>query len=298
MDAVPFSPDRNEAVVLGGGGILYRHIYQDGQDSLKHFLRYPAAAQAFGKKTLALGIGVQGPLHLKHIESYLDVLNGMALLTVRDSRTAAILRESGVSSLLESADLSYCVQLPERSQETRHNERPVLGVAVSQPDKGVIYQESRGLEERVLGVLHELQHNFDIRFYSFDRRSDGAIPAKWLGPHSTSCYDPSNSDAVDRFIADLGESDLFLTSRLHGVIFSARMGIPFVSIGAPGEKVELESHALSNPFHLPYSATTGEIVDNLRDAWADRALRTRALEAAGQRERLSLKTLEALHLCN
>jgi polysaccharide pyruvyl transferase WcaK-like protein len=299
MDAIPFSPDRQEAVVLGGGGILYRHTYEGGQDSLKHFLRYPAAAQKFGRKTLALGIGVQGPLKSSHIEGYVDVLNAMTLMTVRDSRSAEILHEAGVSApVLESADLSYCVPLPERLP-IENRSKPVLGVAASQPDKGVIYQESHGFEDRVLAALADLNRDFDVRFYMFDRRTDGTIPGKWEGSHFTSCYDPSVPDAVNGFVSAIGESDIFLTSRLHGVIFCARMGIPFVSIGASGEKVERESQSLGNPFHLPYSAGAGEIVDSMRNVWANRRRTVEAVAAAAaQRERLSRKTLEALHACN
>ncbi len=299
MDSISFSPDRQEAVVLGGGGILYRHTYDGGVDSLKHFLRYPAAAQKFGKKTLALSIGVQGPLRSEHIEAYLDVLNAMTLMTARDSRTVAILRETGVSCpVLESADLSYCIPLPE--PHTRENRtRPVLGIAASQPDKGVIYEESAGFEDRVVTAIGELCESFDIRFYYFDRRTDGAIPLKWTGSHSTSCYDPVHADSVNEFISAIGESDLFLTSRLHGVISCARLGIPCVSIGAPGEKVERESQALGSAFHLAYSASAGEIVENLRGAWAKREQTSKALAmAAGQREMMARKTLDALHACN
>lgn len=300
MDTIPFSPDRQEAVVLGGGGILYRHTYDGGLDSLKHFLRYPAAAQKFGKKTLALSIGVQGPLQSEHIAAYVDVLDSMTLMTARDSRTAAILREAGVSApVLESADLSYCVPLPEPPQKREHRTKPILGVAASQPDRGVIYEESPGFEDHVLAAIGELSDDFDIRFYYFDRRTDGAIPARWKGAHSTSSYDPSHAKGVNRFIRAMGESDLFLTSRLHGVIFCARLGIPCVSIGAPGEKVERESQSLGNRFHLTYSASAGEIVANLRGAWAIREQTAKSLAAAaGQRETMSRKTLDALHACN
>jgi polysaccharide pyruvyl transferase WcaK-like protein len=299
MDTIPFSPDRQEAVVLGGGGLLYRHTYDGGLDSLKHFLRYPAAAQKFGRKTLALSIGVQGPLKPEHIEAYVDVLDSMTLMTARDSRTAGILREAGVSStVLESADLSYCVPLPE-PHRPENRKKPVLGIAASQPDKGVIYEESQGFEDRVLAAIGELSNDFDIRFYFFDRRTDGAIPGKWKGSLSTSFYDPSHAEGVNRFISAIGESDLFLTSRLHGVIFCARLGIPCVSIGAPGEKVERESQSLGSSFHLPYSANAGEIVENLRGAWARREQTGKAMTtAAGRRETMSRKTLDALHACN
>jgi exopolysaccharide biosynthesis predicted pyruvyltransferase EpsI len=104
---------------------------------------------------------------------------------------------------------------------------------------------------------------------------------------------------VDRFISEIADSDLILTSRLHGVIFCARMAIPFVSIGAPDEKVERESQALEHSFHLAYSANSGEIADTVRNAWADRTQSAANLQAAAaRREALARRTLEALHACN
>jgi len=299
LGKTPFSPDASEAVVLGGGGILYRHTYDGGSDTLKHFLRYPASAQIFGKKTLALSLGVQGALKSEHLGPYVDVLNAMNVRTVRDSRSAAILRDAGVSApVIESADLSYCVCLPEPARR-KSRTKPVLGVAVSQPDKGVIYDETPGFENRVLDALLELHREFDIHFYSFDRRSDRTVHAGWSGSHQISHYEPAAPDAVGRFLAAMRESDLFLTSRLHGVIFSARMGIPFVSIGAPDEKVERESQALRHSFHLRYSTNTAEIVESVRNAWAVRAQSAVVTqEAVAVREAMAMKTLEALHSCN
>ena len=299
VDVMEFLPEKQEAAVLGGSGLLFHHVWESGANNLRHYLRYPAVMQAFGKPTYALCLGVQGQFQPGDLEPYVEILNRMSLRTVRDPQSAQILRDAGVSApIIESADFSYLMPLPERfQQETRR--KPVLGLAVSQPFKGVLHEEYSGFESRVLDALSDLDEVFDIRFYSFDRRNEGAIADGWAGPHTRSFYDPSDPDAVQRFVKAIGESDMFLTSRLHGVILSARMGIPFVPIGVPGEKIEREARALKSPFYLPYSADSDEIAQAVRNAWAIRNQNAGTLAiAVSKQEALARKTLEALYACN
>ncbi len=105
MDEVPFLPDSQEAVVLGGSGLLFNHVWDSGANNFRHYLRYPAVMQAFGKPTFALALGVQGQLLPRDLEPYVDILNAMTLRTVRDPQSAQILREAGVSApVIESAE--------------------------------------------------------------------------------------------------------------------------------------------------------------------------------------------------
>jgi polysaccharide pyruvyl transferase WcaK-like protein len=219
----------------------------------------------------------------------------MKVLTVRDPQSAKMLRDAGVSApVIESADLSYLMALPETSQQ-EPRKKPVLGIAVSQPFKGILHQDYPGFERRVLAALADLADEFDIHFYSFDIRNEGALADEWTGPHSRSVYDPQRPGAVERFLRAIGESDILLTSRLHGVILSARMGIPFVSIGAPGEKIEREASALESPFNLFYSAESGEIVKAVRDAWSDRKhTSSRLAQAVSRQEARAQMSIEAL----
>ncbi len=174
----------------------------------------------------------------------------------------------------------------------------MLGIAVSQPFKGILHKEYEGFEGRVLDALSNLDLEFDLHFYSFDRRNEGAIADDWTGSHSRSFYDPIRSDAVEHFVRAIGESDIFLTSRLHGVILSARIGIPFVSIGVPGEKVEREARALESSSHLPYSSDPSDIVETVRNAWASRRQTANRLsQAVFNQEALAEKTLAALYSC-
>jgi polysaccharide pyruvyl transferase WcaK-like protein len=298
-DRVPFLPEEQTALVLGGGGILYHYLHNGQTDNLKNFLRYAAVMQAFGKPTFALSLGVQGLLKSEDLKPYVEILNAMNLRTVRDARSAEVLRNAGVSgTIIESADLSYLMKIPVRPpRET--GRRPILGVAASQPLKGIAHPEYPGFEGRVLDALNELQHEFEIRFYSFDKRSDGLIAGAWTGAQSCSVYNASSVDAVASFVDSIGQSDLFLTTRLHGVTLCARMGLPFVSIGEPGEKVDRESRALEHSLHLPYSANAAAIADTVRAAWINREeIRKNLGFTVPRRERLARATLEALHACN
>ena len=299
IDPVGFLPDKQEAVVLGGSGLLFHYVWESGASNLHHYLRYPAVMQVFGKPTFAIGMGVQGRLQPGDLEPYVEIINAMKLRTVRDPQSAQILRDAGVSApVILSADLSYLMELPERLQR-EPGEKPVLGIAVSQPFKGILHEEYAGFESRVLAALSDLAREFDIHFYSFDLRNEGAIADEWTGPYSRSFYDPGGPGAVERFLGAICESDIFLTSRLHGVIVSARMGIPFVSIGAPGEKIEREAASLESPFNLYYSAESNEIVTAVRDAWSDRKQASSRLALAVSRQEARAQvSIEALRACN
>ena len=298
VDPTPFLPESQSAVVFGGGGILYQYLHNGTIENLRHFLRYAAVMQMFGKPAFALCLGVQGPLEKKNLEPYLEILQAMELRTVRDARSAEILRAAGVSApIIESADLSYLIRIPRRPGREAKT-KPTLGVAVSQPLKGIIHPEYAGLEDRVIEALDCLQSQFDIRFYEFDRRHDGAIPGGWKGRREHSAYDPAAAGAVAGFLESVAESDLFLTSRLHGVTLCARMGVPFVSMGAPGEKVDREAQALEHSFHLSYSTSAEDIVKAVRNAWDGRAEIQKRIEvAAVRREKMARRTVEALHAC-
>lgn len=292
-DPVDFEPEREEAVVIGGGGLLYHFVYGPNVDSLGHYLRYPAAIEWFDKPTYALGLGVQGRLERADLEPWLDTLNRMELRTVRDPVSREILEHAGVTEpIIESADLSYLMDLPSREPGSEPS-RPVLGVALSQPFKGVLHDEFSGLDDRVRDALVQLQPDFDIRFYSFDRRNEGAIPGPW--PESCRAYDPAEPDAVRRFAEAIGECDLLVTSRFHGVILAARMGVPFVPMGVPGEKVDREARALGSGRFLSYRAGGDAIEAAVRGAWAERTESTRTILAgAAAQEGRARRTFTAL----
>ena len=289
MDASPFSPDRHRAVVLGGGGLFCRYVAECGTDNLAYFLRYPAVMHLFEKKSYALALGVQGPFAGQGLERLLPIIDQMALRTVRDTESARLLRAAGVRSPIQTcADLAYLLPAPARFQNSRKR-KPVLGIVASQPDKNVVYPESLGFQRRITEAIATLERDFELRYISFAHHADGWLP-------SSIVYDPDQPSAIENFLAEFRQIDVCLISRFHGVILSVLNEIPFVAIGAPGEKVERECAALSHPFFLPYSSDAEEFSSAIRNVWAERETVEMQLSVKRPRRvKLAERNIELLH---
>ena len=295
VDDGEFSPTRQDASVLVGSGLFDDRTYDSESESLGHFLRYPAAMQWFDKKSYLLGVGVQGHLERGMVEPHLPTLDGMQLRTVRDSETAEILRESGVSSLvLECADLSYLAPRV-RASNSRTKEsgrKPILGVVVSQAEKGAAYSGSDGFEGRVSEAVASIENQFDIRFISFDQRS-----GNWLSTSHVRFSDSSVSarNAGNGLGQAIGDVDVLLTSHVHSIVLAASMGMPFVAIGANGEDSQRECRALDYPFFLTLDANANDIVRAIQNVSDERSeLNFRLTAAAPGRVALARRTVEAL----
>jgi polysaccharide pyruvyl transferase WcaK-like protein len=100
---------------------------------------------------------------------------------------------------------------------------------------------------------------------------------------------------VARFARALQESDILLTSRLHGVMIAARTGMPCVAIGVPGEKVARECRALGSQAFLSYETGSNPIVEAVREQWDQRDSIARTIAAGVDRqERLARETFRVL----
>lgn len=288
-----------DASILAGGGLLYHWVSECGTSSLKHYLRYPAIAQWLGKKSFLIGVGVQGALQKQSLVPYLNVFEGMDVRTVRDRRSAQVLRDAGVrGSVLECADLVYTKTLYPQTQvpkERPSSGKPVLGVVASQPGRRFAHPESFGFEDRIQTALRILEKDFQLHFFSFDNRSDLWLAQSWAGNYPLSTFDMKRPDAVEAFIREFGAVDAFVTTRYHGAVLSTMTGTPFVAIGAPGEKVQRECEAIQYPHFQTYDATPDRIVRSVRDMWAEKvALRDLLQRIAPQREKLALRNFDVI----
>ena len=285
-----------DASIIAGGGVLYQSLSENGAQSLKHYLRYPAIAQWLGKKSVMLGVGVQGPMQTQSLTPYRGVLEAMNLRTVRDNFSARMLRGAGVSApVLECADLLYAKAIYPKHRGRRTPGKPVLGVVASQPDAGILYSRFDGFEERMQQALRILEKDFRLHFFSFDDRSDPWLAQSWTGNHLYSSFDPTRPDAINDFILAFENVDAFLTTRFHGVILSVMTGTPFLAIGAPAEKVQRECDAIRHPYFLSYDSSADGIALSALEVWAERReLRESMRREGALRRRLALRNFELL----
>ncbi len=291
-----FSPEAQDASIVGGGGVLYRHVHPCGTENLQHVLRYPAAMQYFGKKTFAVAVGVQGLLDrpgLESLQAYLPVFNRMSLLTVRDGESARLLRKAGVSApILECADLAYLTPVIPNMAGRRHG-KLVLGILAAQADQGVTHDDCGGFEAGIAAALEVLKDDFDIHFFLFKPRSD-EWPKSFQVYVERTTYEPTRN-SIGRFIADLDRVDVVLTTGLHGATLCALKGIPFVAIGAPGEKLDRECRELDHPHFLSFNSSSAQLVQAVREARSNaHELREKLLIAGARRKDLAARSFDAL----
>jgi polysaccharide pyruvyl transferase WcaK-like protein len=285
-----------DASMIAGGGVLYQSLSENGANSLKHYLRYPAIAQWLGKKSVMLGVGVQGPIQTQSLFPYMNVLEGMDLRTVRDNFSARLLRSAGVvSPVMECADLLYAKAIHPKQRGKRTPGKPVLGVVASQPGENILHSRFDGFEERVQHALRILEKDFRLHFFSFDARSDNWLQQSWTGNHLYSNFDPCRPDAVNEFIRAFENVDAFVTTRLHGVILSVLTGTPFLAMGAPAEKVHRECDAIRHPYFLSYDSSAERIALSALEVWSERCeLRELMRNEGAQRRRLAMRNFELL----
>jgi polysaccharide pyruvyl transferase WcaK-like protein len=285
-----------DASMVAGGGVLYQSLSENGPESLKHYLRYPAIAQWLGKKSFMIGVGVQGPIQTQSVTPFLSVLEGMNLRTVRDNFSARLLRGAGVTSpVLECADLLYSKAIYPKHRVRRTPGKPVLGVVASQPGEGILHPHFDGFDDRIQQALRILEKDFRLHFFSFDDRSDPWLAQSWTGNHMYSSFDPTRPDAVNEFIMAFENVDAFVTTRYHGVILSVMTGTPFLAIGAPAEKVQRECDAIRHPYFLSYDSSVNRIALSALEVWSERRELRELMRREGmQRRRLALRNFELL----
>ena len=123
---------RLDLLLLGGGGILFDR-------EAESYLHVPRIAQERGVPTATYAIGV-GPLQRpRERQAVAEVLDAMAALTVRDTRTKRLLEEIGVErEIVVTADpalLLEPVDFPEEDlgREGVHKGRPLVGMSIREP---------------------------------------------------------------------------------------------------------------------------------------------------------------------
>ncbi|MBI4472370.1 MAG: polysaccharide pyruvyl transferase family protein [Acidobacteria bacterium] len=247
-----FSPGDTEELILGGGVV-----------DLDDWLRYPADMQSFGKRSVMLGAGLEGELKIGSTGRLISVIDGMALRTARDPKSARMLRAAGVRApVCTCANLSYLLPRTTNAPVHTKNSKPVLGVFVSKADQSIA------------DALQKLESEFEIRRI---------------------VYDPEQPNAIPQFRADFRQSDVCITTHLHGVILSVLENIPFAGIGAPGEKVQRECSALEYPLFLARETGSNKLSAAVRDAWSERSILKELLRnVRPQRIRLAERNMELL----
>lgn len=224
--------ERLDLLLLGGGGLLYDR-------EAESYLHLPRIAQAVGVKTATFAIGAGPLVHMGERRAVADCLNGMAAITVRDSRARRLLEEIGVErEITVTADPALLLE-PEPpppgalEREGIEPDRRLVGVSVREPGAAAEGLESRVYHALLANAADFVADRFDasLLFIPMERTDmrhahrvigEMALPDRATVLKGT--YDPR------QLLSIMGRLDLAVGMRLHFIIFAALAGVPLLGL--------------------------------------------------------------------
>jgi polysaccharide pyruvyl transferase WcaK-like protein/glycosyltransferase involved in cell wall biosynthesis len=240
------APDRHahfDRIVHGGGGVFfdfrrYGFGYRFAEALLKRF-GFPLALngerilrRACNKprvstsRRLGLGIGIgtfsSGSPRLWRS---LPILAEFDALWVRDGQSKANLKRFASimhAELLQGSDLAFLSEywlpasIPPRADALR-------------PRLGVVLRDWSGTDSQALRAsIARFAEKYDVTGFIFDEHSDPEL-GRILSPYTTHVWRPHHMH-MDDFARHLAAQDVLLTSRAHGAICGACLGVPSVIV--------------------------------------------------------------------
>jgi polysaccharide pyruvyl transferase CsaB len=271
---------RLDLLLLGGGGLLYDR-------EAERYLHLLRIAQAQGVPTATFAIGA-GPLD-DHggRRAVAEVLNGMALVTVRDVRTRRLLEEIGVDrEITVTADPALLLAGPLRPLQVRRRggarRRHLVGMSVREPGAAAAGLE-QGTYHRLLAHAADFvaaRYGAELLFFPMESQDIGHA-------HRVICEMglPDRATVVTgieepmQLLRSLGRLDLAIGMRLHFVMLAALAGVPVVGLPyAPKVSSFLDRLGVRVPEPVQ-SDRAGALLAAIDRTWDTRAKQSRLLGA-------------------
>lgn len=225
---------RLDALIIGGGGILY-------DAHARIYLREAEIALQNGVPVMVYAVGA-GPLKEPPVQQYVKtVLNSVNTLTVRDRRSRQILEESGVQrEILVTADPALLLK-PEPIENSLLKREGITGkrklIGISVRETGVAAPDIR--EEHYHKLLANAadfiieRFDADVIFIpmepkAFDLQHSHAVISQMLRPQRATVLKENYSSG--QLLSILSRMEFAIGMRLHFLIFAAIQGIPFVAL--------------------------------------------------------------------
>jgi polysaccharide pyruvyl transferase CsaB len=248
VKALSLAIAQSDLVVWGGGGLLQDHwhvpveeLFLDPLGGVPAYLRVPLLAAAWGRPCMVYGQGV-GPLSVPENRRLVGLaLSGVDVITVRDAASADLLRECGVTGrpILTTADpvVSIRPSPAERGLELiagtglDPSRRPIIAVAPRVPPNGdvswvgpfcaALKDFGREAGAAALFVPFDQEKGSDTETCrELATRCSSSLPvgilSGWLSPEDVA--------------ACLGQCDLTIATRLHGLYLSVLTGTPVIAL--------------------------------------------------------------------
>lgn len=231
---------RFDVIVHGGGGVFFDFGTHGMQQKIFEKLAFALGMRTYliaekmlrilvGKprtsatRRIGMGIGVGTyACGSPKLRENLPTLADFAALWVRDDQSVTNLKRFHSilrAEVIEGSDLAFLAEYWMPSLTTR--------APTAKPRLGVVLRDWNAADEASYGVaLAALAVHYTITGFIFDARADPRMQAL-LRPYHVQIWRPQQMDMAE-FAAALAAQEVLLTSRFHGAICGACLGVPSV----------------------------------------------------------------------
>lgn len=216
---------------VGAGGTLARMRARLRDEGAAHFLARHALRRLLpAPRGFAVGIGI-GPFEHGNEAASRRVVAGLERIWIRDERSKADLMRWGLDNYSEGADLCFAsgaLRVPARAaaDDTRAPRR--IGVVM----RGWDYRTAGArYEETLIALVGQLRAGgCEVSLFAFCEPADRAVieGLRRCG-EAIAVWDPETMTVAD-YLSCLKDCELLLSTRFHGVVVAALLGVPVIGL--------------------------------------------------------------------
>jgi polysaccharide pyruvyl transferase WcaK-like protein len=249
-----------DVIVHGGGGVFFDYHAYGWREILREkaihligiptFLRTSNALRRLLNKpqtsadcrvALGVGVGIYSIGSPRLLSAY-HSLSQMRGLWVRDTKSTANMQRFGrifKGELVQGSDMVFLREywLDGISAHKEKQAKPKCGIVLRH------YPNAPESLDALRATLPELQARYTVQFFFLEQEEDAPL-IHALADIQPIVWQPE-SMSIDAFASKLAQQDVIITSRAHGVICAACLGVPSVII-AIEPKLETVHQMLPN----------------------------------------------------
>lgn len=199
-------------IVVGGGGIIYDRHYPN----VNNYLDYIKVAKEYGKRVVVCNVGTQGIVTEKGKHEYVEWLNGVNAISVRDPTDKRILKNIGVNNnIFVAEDSAWMLDWFEnRNRDGVKKITQYMGFAVMH-SRNILYTH----------VITELIKSYSDCSYCFSSVDDES----WLKTVSV----PICASSIQGLKINC---EFIVVSRFHALVSAISLGITPIIVCSRGSK--------------------------------------------------------------
>lgn len=267
-------------LVLSGGGSLLQDV--TSAHGIFYYLGVVRMAQALGRKTMFIAQGI-GPLKRTRSRRLVrSVANRLRAVTVRDTASAGLLRDIGVTRppIEVTADPALLLESPSLVASEKPGAE-AFGVAL-RPWGG-----QEGVAAHVADACASVLSGRRALLLPMQPQSDKPVAEQFArqwhqgnhaGNRATLC---SLEKGLPPLLANIASCDLMIGMRLHALILAAAAGVPSVALSYdPKVDAFMQGSGQADAVYNLTRSDPDTLQALLTRVWAERAERAGALRAA------------------